>query len=88
MSEAKLTHIRIFQFFTFIFSLNMVGIVVACASPHHFPYAEHHGAALALGNITGAVAFRNELFLRYLFWVIVKIFQKVPSSHAVRIASS
>ena len=71
----KLNTILNFQLFTFVFSLNMVGIVVACT--HHFPYAEKHGAALALGNITAAVAFRNELFLRYLFWVIVKIFQKV-----------
>ncbi|PSR81910.1 hypothetical protein PHLCEN_2v6205 [Hermanssonia centrifuga] len=52
----------------------MVGIFLACI--HHFPYAEHHGAALALGNIVSAVACRNELFLRYLFWVIVKVFQK------------
>lgn len=55
----------------------MVGIFVACI--HHFPYAEHHGAALALGNIVSAVACRNELFLRYLFWVIVKIFAKVSA---------
>ncbi|PSR84041.1 hypothetical protein PHLCEN_2v5543, partial [Hermanssonia centrifuga] len=60
--------------FTFVFTLNMVGIFLACI--HHFPYAEHHGAALALGNIVSAVACRNELFLRYLFWVIVKVFQK------------
>lgn len=63
------------KLFTFVFTLNMVGIFVACI--HHFPYAEHHGAALALGNIVSAVACRNELFLRYLFWVIVKIFAKV-----------
>lgn len=66
------------QLFTFVFALNMVGIVVACT--HHFPYAEHHGAALALGNIMSAVACRNEFFLRYLFWVVVKVFQKVRSA--------
>ena len=63
------------QLFTFVFTLNMVGIFVACI--HHFPYAEHHGAALALGNIVSAVACRNELFLRYLFWVVVKVFQNL-----------
>ena len=53
----------------------MVGIVVAAC--HHFPYAERHVAAAALGNILAAVACRNEFFLRYLFWVVVKLFQKV-----------
>ena len=52
------------QFFTFVFALNMVGIVVACT--HHFPYAEQHGAALALGNILAAVFCRNEFFNRNL----------------------
>lgn len=53
----------------------MVGILLACL--RRFPYAEKHGAAIALGNIMAAVACRNELFLRYFFWVIVKLFQKV-----------
>ncbi|THH01227.1 hypothetical protein EW026_g1464 [Hermanssonia centrifuga] len=60
--------------FTFVFTLNMAGILVACL--HHFPYAEKHSAALALGNILAAVACRNEFFLRYLFWAVVKLFQK------------
>lgn len=55
----------------------MVGIVVACK--RKFPYAEHHGAALALGNILASVACRNELFLRGVFWLVVKLFQKVPA---------
>ena len=63
------------QLFTFVFALNMVGITAACT--HHFPYADTHFAALALGNILAAVACRNEFFLRYLFWVVVKLFQKV-----------
>ena len=63
------------QLFTLTFALNMAGILVACL--HHFPYAEKHTAALALGNILAAVACRNELFLRYLFWLVVKLFQKV-----------
>lgn len=59
----------------FTFTLNMVGIVLACL--HKFPYAEQHGAAMALGNIVAAVACRNELFLRCVFWIVVKVFQKV-----------
>lgn len=55
----------------------MVGLLLACI--HHFPYAEHHGAAIALGNVIGAVACRNELFLRGVFWLVVKLFQKVSS---------
>ncbi|THG96727.1 hypothetical protein EW026_g5154 [Hermanssonia centrifuga] len=60
--------------FTIAFVLNMIAIVVACT--HGFSYAEQHGAALALGNIVASVACRNEFFLRCLFWIIVKIFQK------------
>ncbi|KAF7792663.1 hypothetical protein EIP86_003760 [Pleurotus ostreatoroseus] len=60
--------------FTFAFTLNMVGILVACL--HKFPYAEKHAPALALGNFVASVACRNEFFLRYLFWAVVKIFQK------------
>ena len=56
----------------------MVGIVLACL--HKFSYAEQHGAAIALGNLVMAVACRNELILRYVFWVVVKLFQKVCSA--------
>lgn len=66
------------QNFTLAFTLNMVGILVACL--HKFPYAEKHGPALALGNFVASVACRNEFFLRNLFWVVVKIFQKVGIS--------
>ena len=59
----------------------MVGILVACL--HHFPYAEKHTAALALGNVLAAVACRNELFLRYLFWLLVKLFQKVRRTSVI-----
>lgn len=56
----------------------MIGIVVACA--RHWQYAEKHAAALALGNLTAAVACRNEFFLRYfVYWPLVKAFQKVSA---------
>ena len=62
--------------------MNMLGILFA--SLHKFPYAEKHSIAIALGNIVAAVACRNEMFLRYLFWVVVKVFQKVSIPIAPR----
>ena len=47
------------------------------------PYAEKHGAAIALGNIVAAVACRNEMFLRAVFWVVVKLFQKVRQAFLI-----
>ena len=69
------------QLFTLTFALNMVGILMACL--RRFPYAEKHGAAIALGNIMAAVACRNELFLRCVFWVVVKLFQKVQQAFLI-----
>ncbi|KAI0785404.1 hypothetical protein BC629DRAFT_1593878 [Irpex lacteus] len=61
--------------YTTAFVLNMIGIIVAACGK--FPYAEAHGAALALGNITASVACRNEFFIRYfLYWPLVHAFQK------------
>ena len=73
--KSTITYLSCLQNFTFAFTLNMVGILVACL--HKFPYAEKHAPALALGNFVACVACRNEFFLRYLFWTVVKIFQKV-----------
>ena len=54
----------------------MIGLLIACLNK--FPYADKHGAALALGNFTASVACRNEFFLRYfLFYPVVWTFQKV-----------
>ena len=53
----------------------MLGLLLACLDM--FPYAKTHAPAIALGNIVAAIAVRNELSLRYFFWVIVKMFQKV-----------
>ena len=62
--------------FTIVFALNMIAIVVSCT--HYWGYAENNAAAFALGNITAAVACRNEFFLRYfVYWPLVKLFQKV-----------
>ena len=80
MSHSTLTPHSV-QLFTVTFALNMVVVLMACL--RRFPYAEKHGAAIALGNIVAAVACRNELFLRAVFWVVVKLFQKVRQAFLI-----
>lgn len=63
------------QFFTLALTLNAVGILLAALG--RLPYAQNRTAAISLGNVLAAVVFRNELLLRGLFWVLVKLFQKV-----------
>jgi len=72
------------QFFTLSLTLNTVGILLAALG--RFPYAQDCAAAISLGNVLAAVAFRNELLLRGLFWVLVTLFQKVwsPSTSPIR----
>jgi hypothetical protein len=60
--------------YTFVLTLNLVGIVVAAAG--HFPYARERAAAIALGNVLACVAIRSELFLRGVFILLVALFQK------------
>ncbi|KAK4447143.1 hypothetical protein QBC34DRAFT_468466 [Podospora aff. communis PSN243] len=57
------------KFFTFVVSLNVVGIVLAALG--RFPYAENHLGALVLGNLLCAVLMRNELFLRFLYLISI-----------------
>lgn len=57
------------KFFTFVVSLNIVGIVLAALG--RFPYAENHLGALVLGNLLAAVLMRNELFLRFLYIIAI-----------------
>lgn len=58
--------------------MNLVGIILAATD--HFPYAKRHSAAITLGNILATCAVRNEFFLRCVFWILVKLFQKVSQS--------
>lgn len=75
------------QNFSIAFVLNIIGIIVAACGK--FPYAEMHGPALALGNITASVACRNEFFLRYfVYWPLVHAFQKVRHLRTRNIPSS
>jgi hypothetical protein len=57
------------KFFTLVTLLNLTGIILA--SLGRFPYAENHLGALVLGNLLCAILFRNELFLRVLYFVLI-----------------
>ncbi|KAF9736451.1 hypothetical protein PMIN03_004947 [Paraphaeosphaeria minitans] len=57
------------KFFTLVTLLNLTGIILAALG--RFPYAENHLGALVLGNLLTAILFRNELFLRFLYFVFI-----------------
>lgn len=57
------------KFFTFVTTLNALGITMA--SLGRFPYAENHLGALVLGNLLCAILMRNELFLRFLYTIAI-----------------
>ena len=63
------------KLFTFVFTLNIIGISLAASG--HFPYAEKYTGAMALGNLNFAILMRNELFGRLLYWFVNTCFAKV-----------
>ena len=63
------------KFFTFTFTLNCIGIVLA--ETGHFPYAINHLGSLLLGNLLFAILMRNEIFGRILYWIVNTFFAKV-----------
>jgi hypothetical protein len=66
------------KLFTFVVTLNMVGLVLAASG--HFPYALRWTSAMALGNLNFAVLMRNELFGRFLYLFVNTCFAKVTIS--------
>ncbi|CAE6336060.1 unnamed protein product [Rhizoctonia solani] len=64
------------KFYTFVVTLNGIGIVLAGIG--RFEYAVNHSGALVLGNLLCAVMMRNELFLRFLFLIANTFFAKWP----------
>ncbi|EJD44884.1 hypothetical protein AURDEDRAFT_166067 [Auricularia subglabra TFB-10046 SS5] len=62
------------KFFTFIVTLNLVGVVLAASG--HWQYAVDHIAALVLGNLLFAILMRNELFGRLLYLIVNTCFAK------------
>jgi hypothetical protein len=63
------------KLFTFVVTLNMVGLVLAASG--HFPYALRWTSAMALGNLNFAILMRNELFGRFLYLFVNTCFAKV-----------
>ena len=57
------------KFFIIVVTFNLVLIILACLD--RFPYAREHSGALVLGNLLCAVLMRNELFLRFLYTVLI-----------------
>ncbi|CUA67991.1 Vacuolar membrane protease [Rhizoctonia solani] len=64
------------KFYTFVVTLNAVGLVLAGIG--RFEYATNHSGALVLGNLLCAVMMRNELFTRFLYLVATSLFAKWP----------
>ena len=62
------------KFFTFVITLNMIGIGLAASG--HFPYARGYPGALVLGNLNFAVLMRNEIFGRCLYLFVNTCFAK------------
>jgi hypothetical protein len=66
------------KLFTFVVTLNMVGLVLAASG--HFPYALEWTSAMALANLNFAILMRNELFGRFLYLFVNTCFAKVAIS--------
>lgn len=62
------------KLFTFVFTLNMIGIGLAASG--HWPYAIQFNGAMALGNLNFAVLMRNEVFGRCLYLFVNTFFAK------------
>jgi hypothetical protein len=63
------------KFFTFIVLLNIAGLTLAIMDV--WPYPRNYTDALALGNLLTAILVRNELFGRFLYLLVNRLFAKV-----------
>lgn len=63
------------KLFTFTFTFNMVGLVIAASG--HFPYATRYAGSIAMGNFNFSVLMRNEVFGRFLYLFVNTLFAKV-----------
>jgi hypothetical protein len=75
--EANVWHGFISKFFTFVVTLNLVGVVLAATGVWNYP--RHYTSALVLGNLLTAILMRNELFGRFLYAIVNLCFAKVRS---------
>lgn len=63
------------KFFTFIITLNGIGLLLAALNIWTYP--RHYTGALVLGNLLFAILMRNEAFGRLLYLFVNKSFAKV-----------
>lgn len=63
------------KFFTFILTLNLIGVLLAALNKWEYP--RRYTGALVLGNLQVAILMRNELFGRILYLIINTLFAKV-----------
>ncbi|BFZ54275.1 hypothetical protein PYCC9005_001309 [Savitreella phatthalungensis] len=64
------------RFFAVIFILNIAAL--GAAANHKFGYGRKNATAIALGNLLACVLARNELFLRFCYWLTVKTCSWLP----------
>ena len=63
------------KLFSFIVLLNLAGLVVAVMDV--WPYPRNYTDALILGNLLTAILVRNELFGRFVYLLVNKLFARV-----------
>ncbi|KAF8891767.1 hypothetical protein BD779DRAFT_1610493 [Infundibulicybe gibba] len=62
------------KFFTFVMTINMIGVVLAATNTWSYP--RQYTSALVLGNLQTAILMRNELFGRFLYLFVNTCFAK------------
>lgn len=64
------------KFFTFTFSINMIGLALAASG--HWPYGVKYSGAIVVANFNVAILMRNEVFGRLLYLLVNTLFAKWP----------
>lgn len=86
MRERPLSLTIIFsKFFTFVLTLNLIGMVLAADG--RWMYPRYYSAGCVLGNLCVAILMRNELFGRILYLTVNTLFAKV-SFHTLHAPST
>ncbi|KAF9470004.1 hypothetical protein BDZ94DRAFT_1151315 [Collybia nuda] len=62
------------KFFTFVVSINIIGMVLSITGK--WPYPRRYAGACVLGNLLTAVLMRNELFGRLLYLIVNTLFAR------------
>jgi hypothetical protein len=62
------------KFFTFCFTVNMVGLTLAASG--HWPYGRRYAGSIVVADFFVAILMRNEIFGRFLYWFVNTFFAK------------